>query len=39
MKNAVQLQPPMHKKGAWFVDKECSGKEKGSWFLRYYGEA
>ncbi|MCI9080396.1 MAG: hypothetical protein HFH68_16065 [Lachnospiraceae bacterium] len=25
-------------KGAWFVDEDCGEKNKGSWFLRYYGE-
>lgn len=24
--------------GAWFVDEECEDKNKGTWWLRYYGE-
>lgn len=26
------------KQGAWFLDEECDEKNKGGWWLRYYGE-
>lgn len=26
------------KQGAWFLDEECDEKNKGCWWLRYYGE-